>query len=364
MAAKSAAATRMSPLPMAVVGLGIVGAVLLQSPLGRSNAERRRNDFRYTPDPDVTRVLSFGHRSTLADAIWLRALPDFSREFDDLALKERWLNGVFDVVTDLEPSFYTAYSYGSTYLSLINRQADSAISLLERGVKTFEDLEAEDGQIYNGGTRLRIDLAMAYWMYKKDRAKTLEHLDIAVARPDCDFLTRGMRVGLALHDRDDLLALTFSAKDVNHQNPDAREKARLDLERTKLRIAQRCHREFVEREGRPPASVEELRAGSDIDEGAAQVVFPDVIYDDEGNVQVPALAELKLRETVRGLEWAAYHHKQNFGTWPKVEWFFHREKDASKNLEQNAFMVIRPSDLPAGTHLEIDDDGVVTVVDD
>jgi hypothetical protein len=338
-------------LPRVVIAAGVVGGVLLQAPLGKSNADRRRNDFRYTPDVDVVRVLSFGHRSTMADAIWLRALPDFSRQFDDLALKERWLNGVFDVATDLDPTFYTAYAYGSTYLSLINRQADSAIALLERGVDTFERIEAEDGRLYAGGTRLRIDLAMAYYMFKKDRAKALEHLDIAVERPDCDWLTRGMRVGLALNDRDDLLALTFSAQNIEHQNVYVREKATLDFERTKRSIARRCHREFVAREGRPPESIEELRAKSEIEPAAAEVVFPAVVYDDEGVIQAPKLAELELRELIRAIEGAADTYRRDYGDWPAPEWFFDREN--------NQLLVIDADDVPEGTRLEIDDDGSV-----
>jgi len=343
-------------LPRLAIGAGLVGAVLLQAPLGRANADRRRNDFRYTPDVDVTRVLSFGHRSTVADAIWLRAMPDFSREFDDLELKERWLNCVFDVVTDLDPSFYTAYSYGSTYLSLINRQADSAIELLERGVETFEQLEAEDGRQYPGGTRLRIDLAMAYWMYKKDKEKTLFHLDIAVSRPDCDYLTRNMRVGLAVKDRDDLIALSCAAQNLDHQFPMVREKSELDFEHTKLSIAKRCHREFVEREGRPPTSLQELRESSDIDPAAAEVVFPSVVYDENGDLQAPALEPLELRAMIRSLEYAADHHRRLFGKWPDVDWFF--------DHENNKFNVIDQDDLPDGTHLEIDDDGALHVVDD
>ena len=53
-----------SLLPRVVIAAGIVGGILLQAPLGQTNADRRRNDFRYTPDVDVMRVLSFGHRST------------------------------------------------------------------------------------------------------------------------------------------------------------------------------------------------------------------------------------------------------------------------------------------------------------
>ena len=44
------------------------------------------------------------------------------------------------------------------------------------------------------------------------------------------------------------------------------------------------------------------------------------------------------------------------GEWPTVDWFYDREN--------NAFMVIRPDEVPEGKHLEIDEEGNVTVVDD
>ena len=73
--------------------------------LGFEAIEINQDGYLDTPDVDVMRVLCFGHRSTMTDAIWLRALPDFSRPFEDKELKERWLNGVFDVCAELDPTF-------------------------------------------------------------------------------------------------------------------------------------------------------------------------------------------------------------------------------------------------------------------
>jgi hypothetical protein len=337
-----------------LVVVGAVGvAAWLQGDLGQANAERRRNDFRYTPDRDVARVLSFGHGSTVADSLWLRALPDFAREFEDKPLKERWLNGVFDVVTDLDPTFYTAYHYGATYLSLINREADSAVALLERGVATFDELEQRDGRQYYAATRLRIDLAMAYWMYKRDRAATIRHLEIAVERPDCDFLTRNMLVGLKLQDRDDVLALSYSAQLLDHQNPQVREKAAEDFEYTKLRIARRTQREFEEQHGRKTESVDELRTAADLDPELAQMVFEHVVLDDDGTLRSPEYDRLKLASTIRSLEMAAEIYRRDLGKWPTIDWF----------LEPGNPYAISRREIPRGKQFAIDDQGRVSVVD-
>ena len=87
--------------PRLLVVLGaIAGAAWLQGDLGEANAERRQNDFRYTPDRDVARVLSMGHRSTMADSLWLRALPDFARQFDD---KGRIMSRISELCTKFAP---------------------------------------------------------------------------------------------------------------------------------------------------------------------------------------------------------------------------------------------------------------------
>ena len=344
--------------PRLLIVLGaIAGAAWIQGDLGDANAVRRQNDFRYTPDGDVARVLSLGHRSTIADALWLRALPDFAREFDDKPLKERWLNGVFDVVTDLDPTFYTAYQYGSTYLSLINRQADSAIALLEQGVATYEQLEELDGRLYPAGTRLRIDLAMAYWMYKPDeRATAIHHLEIAVARPDCDHLTRNMLVGLKLKNGEDLLALSYSAQLLDHQNPQIRESAERELELTKLRIARRTQREFREAEGRDPTSIEELQEHAGLEPELAQMVFQSVRMEPDGTLRSDRYEELRQQSTIRSMEWAADIYFRDAGEWPPIEWFF----DATRN----ALLVLTSRDIPAGKQFVIDANGRVSLVDE
>ena len=340
---------------------GITGGVLLQGPLGDANAERRRNDFRYTPDPLMARILSFGHRSTLADAMWLRALPDFARDFEDKRLKERWLGGVLDVVTDLDPTFYTAYSYGSTYLSLVNRQSDRAIALLERGVEKFDELEAQDGRQYPAQTRLLVDTAMAYWMYKKDRARTLAYLDRAVERPDCDFLTRNMRIGLALQEEDDLLALTYAAQLLEHQNPDVRQKAALDFAFTRRNIARREAREFAERAGRQPESVDEVRAAADLADEIKGLVFDGLVLDDDGVVQSPEYERLQLEQTLRSLQWAAAVYRREHGERPGVDWFY------GAGERPNGPFVLprrqgRGNSLPPGRTVAIDEDGTVRIV--
>jgi len=66
-------------------------------------------------------------------------VPDMSREFADVELKARWIETALDAVTDLEPSFWSAYENGISYLTILRRGSpgavDRAIRLLEKGIR-------------------------------------------------------------------------------------------------------------------------------------------------------------------------------------------------------------------------------------
>ena len=288
---------------MAAVG----GAVALQSPIGERNAERRADAFRITPDPRTARVLSLGHRSTFADLLWLRALPDLAREFRDVEHKRRWLKSVFDVVPDLEPQWLMVYSYGNTYLGFLNRRYDEALSLLERGVcENPQDAE------------LREELAMAYWMYRRDRERTVATLREAVALPGSSSLARAMLTSLLVEERDDVVALGQWAELLDHGNAEVKTRATLEYERTKMKIAVRAAREFQERSGRPPAHADDLRDPALMNERVAQIVLEGLEITPNGRPRSARLEELELADVIRGAEAWCRLHKRDYGRWPTL----------------------------------------------
>lgn len=305
-------------LRLLVVVASLAGAAFLQGPLGEGNEARRRNDFRYTPDPEMAQLLSVGHRSTLADALWLRALPDISREFDDLELKRRWLNGVFGVVTDLEPSYYTVYDYGETYLALIDRNADDAVQLLDKGIRTFREMEAQDGRAYPPLTSLLVEQAMTYYLDKQDREKTLELLREAAGRPDCDMLTREMLTKMEVDDRDDIIALRRWLELSEHASSAVRTLAERNLEITKRQIVVRAYREFENMHGRVPSSVDELHDAGLMEEAVAAIVLPAAEITPD-TLRFPRLEELDLAHTMRAADYWCRLFQREKGRWPTLD---------------------------------------------
>lgn len=280
----------MDPRLLLVVG-GIAGAAALQGPIGESNAARRANDFRYTPDPRVMEVVAGAHRSTFADLLWLRALPDMARPFNDRALKKRWIAGATEVITDLEPSFFTVYAYGSAHLNIVDRNPEEAIKLLTKGIEKNPD-----------SAGLYVALAMVHYEFAKDKAagkaKAIELLEKASTMPGIDSLSLAMLASLKVDEHDDFAALAVWARNLEQApNRRARVVCEYELWRTKQLIADRAIREFKKAHGRPPKSPDEIRDPKLIDPKSIDVVLEGMTLDAQGFARYERLVVLE-REKV------------------------------------------------------------------
>jgi tetratricopeptide (TPR) repeat protein len=262
----------MDPRVLLVAG-GIAGAAALQGPIGDANAVRRANDFRYTPDPAVMKVVAGAHKSTLADVLWLRALPDMSRPFNDKALKKRWLEGASGVVTDLEPTFGTVYLYGAAHLNIVDKNPDAAIALLTKGIQRNPQ-----------SAGLHVQLAMVYFEYKKDRAKTIELLEMASSMPDMDTLSMAMLAAMKVDSRDDFVAIAYWAKALEDaHDPKSRDLCEYELWRTKLLIATRAARDFEKAHGAKPKTPADLRDEKLMSPQVFDVVLDGLVLDAAGH---------------------------------------------------------------------------------
>jgi hypothetical protein len=275
----------MDPRLLIVLG-GIAGAAALQGPIGESNAARRANDFRYTPDPRVMRVVAGAHASTFADLLWLRALPDMARPFNDRALKKRWIAGATEVITDLEPSFFTVYAFGSAHLNIVDKNPEEAIRLLTKGIEKNPD-----------SAGLYVALAMVHYEFSKDKAagkaKAIELLEKASTMPGVDSLSMAMLASLKVDARDDFTALAVWARNLEQApNQRARVVCEYELWRTKKLIADRAIREFKTKNGRAPASPEEIRDPALIDSKSIDVVLHELTFGPDGLAHYTKLVEL------------------------------------------------------------------------
>jgi hypothetical protein len=324
------------PLVMTAAG---TAAVAMRGPLGEANSGRRVPGTGYVPQPTLARLFSLGHRSTSADLLWLSAIGDLSREFEDPQRKRRWLDKVFDAITTLEPTFSTVYSFGATFFTMIAPDADRAVELLERGVANNpEDL------------RLLIELGMTYYMERKDAEAAIRVLKKAVEDPRCDSMTIAFYSSLLIDSREDYAALHQWDTWLDHPNEYVREMAVLQQERGKRRIALRAIDEFHQRTGRPPRIAEELRLRGLMAPSVVDDVVASLWIDVACRPHFLKCDELSFRNEVRGAtRWITQFRTEN-GRSPTLEELLDTD-------------VLRLQAPPPGQHFEIVGDELRVVPD-
>jgi hypothetical protein len=294
-------------VPTAMLLCG-AAAVLLRAPLAEANAARRLPGMRYSPRPKLAKLLSLGHRSTASDLLWLSAIGDLGKDFGDPQRKRRWLDTVFSAITTLEPTFATVYSFGSTYLTMIDPDPDKAIALLELGVANNP-----------GNIKLAIELAMAHYVSKHDRDAAMRVLAGVVRDPRCDSLTVGFYASLLVDRREDFAALAQWEAWREHPNEVVQDMAELQQERAKRRIAMRAVEEFRQSEGRPPRSRVELRRPGLMAPEVVDVVLDAVWIDTSGRARFPRLEEFELRHSIRAANRWIPQFQSEFGRVPTLD---------------------------------------------
>jgi tetratricopeptide (TPR) repeat protein len=170
-----------------LVPLVAFAAAVTAQVFAAQSAIDRPNDPLYLPDARVARHLDLGLGEAWADWLHIQALIYVVEEFDDkqaeidaaatelerqTALrnaKYRWLAQLYDAITELDPKFREAYLYGARFLTLLSKEQDQAIALLELGILANP-----------GDAELMEELGMIYYVDKKDTEAALKWLQAAV----------------------------------------------------------------------------------------------------------------------------------------------------------------------------------------
>jgi hypothetical protein len=297
------------PLLMAAC---VAGAVALRGPLAEANAGRRMPGTGFVPREGLARLLSFGHRSTTADLLWLSAIGDLSRDFSDPQRKRAWLEAVFAAIPKLEPTFSTVYSFGATYLTMIDNDPDRAIALLEHGVAENPD-----------DIRLAVELAMTWYTSHQDRERTLEVLHRVVADPRCDAITMGFYTSLLIDSREDYAALAQWVGWLDHSNELVRETAELQLERVKRRIAIRAMDDYSARMGRKPLVPDDLRLPGLMAPEVVETVLEGLRIDVAGRPHFGRSEVLEHKNALRGASRWVTQFRFEYGRNPTLDELLH-----------------------------------------
>ncbi len=88
----------------------------------------------YLPNGKHLKVLSLGHESLLADAVYLWAIQYYSNY--SRAERYRYVDHVFrEVITELDPQYVDAYWLGALILIVEAREVEAGLRLLDKGIE-------------------------------------------------------------------------------------------------------------------------------------------------------------------------------------------------------------------------------------
>ena len=93
----------------------------------------RFEELLYFPSGIFVRESVVGYRNLVADAIWLEFIQYYG-EHRLTDKKFRYLGHILDVLTDLDPKFVSAYTYGALLLVTDVQDSTRGMALLEKGM--------------------------------------------------------------------------------------------------------------------------------------------------------------------------------------------------------------------------------------
>ena len=98
-----------------------------------------KDTFVSIPSGKTLRILSFGNASLVADALFIWSIQFYSKL--NLINRFEYIEQIFDVITDLNPHFRTAYYYGAIIMALEAREYkidQPTLKGLERFIKSAD----------------------------------------------------------------------------------------------------------------------------------------------------------------------------------------------------------------------------------
>ncbi|MCI0342996.1 MAG: hypothetical protein L0216_17950 [Planctomycetales bacterium] len=302
----------MTPSPLALApALGLAAAVACQWGLaGRPRPDP--NHPLYVPSPRIAPHVASGLRVAWADWLYIRGLLYVHHEIDNPRKSYRALPAIYEATTELDPKFLEAYLYGAWFLTMLRKDDEGAIRLLEKGARRLPDR----WELWN-------EIGMVHMLGRKDRAAALEALKRAAGCPECPpfvaryvaFVSKGTE-----HDLDVLRIL-----EERYRN--APTELRPHLEGLWKEHAARLAVARIEREGSGvraatgafPATLDAIlpRAFADLPDRRPPVAAGTLLYDPAtGKVRSLLLEERAVAEGLRQAREVVGNFREARGRWP------------------------------------------------
>lgn len=118
-------------LPLIFVFIIFANFLVSPKPIIKLTKEESALNFK----TDLLKIFSLGKTKMLTDWLWIQTLLESNLERS----KNSWIYLRFETMTDLDPYFYDAYSFGGLYLSVITDDLIGASKIYAKGAYIFPD---------------------------------------------------------------------------------------------------------------------------------------------------------------------------------------------------------------------------------
>ncbi len=299
-----------SPLALAPA-LGLAAAVACQWGLaGRPRVDP--NHPLYVPSPRVAPHVAGGLRVAWADWLYIRGLLYVHHEIDNPRKSYRALPAIYEATTELDPKFLEAYLYGAWFLTMLRRDHDGAIRLLEKGTRHLPDR----WELWN-------EIGMVHMLGRKDRASALRALEHAARSPNCPPFVMRYVSFVAKGTEHDLDVLGILEERYRNAPPELRPHLEGLWKEHAARLAvariERAARESRAAAGAFPAALEEilLRAFPDLPGRRPPPEAGTLLYDAAtGKVRSLLLEEKAVADGLRYAREIVGNFREARGRWP------------------------------------------------
>ncbi len=131
----------LSPMKKHIWPIALISASLCLIPIKHQLAiykkdEPKPEEYQYLPNTDFVRIMSMGHKTTLAGLYWVDATTYFGERYlnDEEAV---WMLHLVALITELDPLFKTGYMFTGTILKSSDDSLD--LTILKRGLEHFPE---------------------------------------------------------------------------------------------------------------------------------------------------------------------------------------------------------------------------------
>jgi len=147
------------------------------------------------PSGRLLKHICLGYDAIAADYYWLKAISYIQQELDS-ARRYPYLADMYDLITDLDPYFLTAYEWGAIFITSLPRTPETAVALLEKGFEINRKFAGERTPVW----RLPYRAGEIYFVDKGDLRTGAAYFEKAAetpgAPPGVARIARAIREGL------------------------------------------------------------------------------------------------------------------------------------------------------------------------